>query len=66
MQNIVDAIDRLKNACDAEHSLRHLVDVELSRGDNNGPMRKAHDKQVLEVISAAQALIDSVPKLVDF
>jgi hypothetical protein len=58
MKNLVDALDWIKKACDSEIQLRSLVDLELSRGEENGPMKNAHDSQILEVIQAAKNLVE--------
>jgi len=57
MKNLVDELNRLKNACDAEDQLRVLANYEFNRREYNGPMKNAHDKQILEVINAAKELI---------
>lgn len=58
MKNVVDQLDRLKNALDAEAALRQATSLEWARGVQNGPMRVAHDAQILECIAAAKALVD--------
>lgn len=58
MKSLVDALDRLKNACDVEATLRKSAALEWARGEQDGAMKRIHDAQINECIAAAQALVD--------
>jgi hypothetical protein len=57
MKNLVNALDRLKNALDAEVTLRQSANIEFARGQRDGPMKRAHDVQLTECIDAAKLLV---------
>jgi len=58
MNNLVDQLKLLKQACDTECTLRAATETEFNQGIQNGVMRQAHDKAVQHVLEAAQALIN--------
>ncbi len=55
-----DALSRVKNAVDGELALRQMTEFERIRGNNDGPMNRAHQAQIQECVAAAQNLLDVV------
>lgn len=58
MHNLVDALDVLKNALDTEATLRQATNAEWASGSHDGPMKRAHDTVIQQVIEAAKKLIE--------
>jgi hypothetical protein len=57
MNNLVDAMDVLKNALLTEAVLRQSANTEWANGVQNGSMKQAHDQAIQQVIQAAENLI---------
>jgi hypothetical protein len=57
MTNLVSAIDALRLVLQTEASLRQAADIEWAAGNQNGPMKQAHDATIQQVLAAAQNLI---------
>jgi hypothetical protein len=57
MKNLVNEINYLKKTLDTEAALREATETEFNQGIQNGPMRVAHDASILNVITAADALV---------
>ncbi len=55
---LFDSLNRLKNALDGEVALRQMTEFERIKGDNDGPMNRAHLVQIQECLDAAQNLLD--------
>jgi hypothetical protein len=58
MRNIVNELNALQKFLMTEIALRAATETEINQGAVNGPMRQAHDASIINVISAAQALVD--------
>jgi len=58
MKNVVSEMNALKKFLDTEGVLRTAASAEFDNSIQNGPMRLAHDQAILNVIAAAQALLN--------
>jgi len=59
MNNVVNELNYLKKTLDTELVLRGATETEFNQGIQNGPMRQAHDQSILNVIAAAQLLVNA-------
>lgn len=57
MLDLVSSIDFLKNSIDIEQTLRQAANIEWSKGIHDGPMKKAHDEAIKQIMEAAKQLI---------
>jgi hypothetical protein len=57
MQNLVNALDALKIVLQTETALRQAAQIEWANGNQNGPMKQAHDAVIQQVLAAAQHLL---------
>jgi hypothetical protein len=58
MTDLVSALDALRNAVNAEEILRAQANQEWANGVQNGAMKQAHDQIILQVLTAAQTLLN--------
>lgn len=57
MQNLINAIEVLRNSINTEETLRQAARVEWANENKEGPMKQAHDIAIQNVISASKNLI---------
>lgn len=58
MQTLTDAIDALRIALQTEMALRQATNIEWANGDQNGPMKRAHDISIQQIIIASKNLVN--------
>lgn len=59
MNNVINELNYLKKTLDTESALRTATETEMQQGIVNGPMRQAHDQSILNVVTAAQLLVNA-------